>query len=127
MRCAHASKSKGARAAIAAASSASNETTLLTRGEGTGASGSCQRACREARECATHLRMASKEELYDRAIDLFAEGKLEEAVATYRAAIAIDASYADAWHGLAMAHSELKQHDEAIEAGPPPPGPRARA
>ena len=61
--------------------------------------------------------MASKEELYDRAIDLFADGKLDEAVETYRAAIALDAGYADAWHGLAMAYSELKQHDKAIDAG----------
>ena len=61
--------------------------------------------------------MASKEELYDRAIDLFADGKPEEAVETYRGAIALDADYADAWHGLAMAYSELKQHDQAIEAG----------
>ena len=61
--------------------------------------------------------MASKEELYDRAIDLFADGKLEEAVETYRAAITLDPGYSDAWHGLAMAYSELKQHDQAIEAG----------
>jgi len=61
--------------------------------------------------------MPSKEELYDRAIDLFAEGKLVEAVESYRAAIALDPSYSDAWHGLAMAYSELKQHEQAIEAG----------
>ena len=61
--------------------------------------------------------MASKEELYDRAIDLFADGKLEEAIGIYRAAIAVDPNYSDAWHGLAMAYSELKQHDQAIEAG----------
>jgi len=61
--------------------------------------------------------MASKEELYDRAIDLFADGKLDEAIETYHAAIALDADYADAWHGLAMAYSELKQHDKAIDAG----------
>src|SRR2546429_3552417 len=61
--------------------------------------------------------MASKEELYDRAIDLFADGKLDEAVETYRAAIALDPAYSDAWHGLAMAYSELKQHDKAVEAG----------
>src|SRR5207247_8640451 len=61
--------------------------------------------------------MASKEELYDRAIDLFADGKLEEAIGVYRAAIALDPTYSDAWHGLAMAYSELKQHDQAIEAG----------
>jgi len=61
--------------------------------------------------------MASKEELYDRAIDLFADGKLDEAVETYRAAIAVDPAYSDAWHGLAMAYSELKLHDKAVEAG----------
>src|SRR3989442_12164140 len=117
MRRAHASKSKGARAAIAAASSASNETALLTRGEGTGASGSCQRACREARECATHRRMASKEELYDRAIDLFAAGKLEEAIDIYRAPTALGSSYSAAWPGRAMAYSQLTHHDQASEPG----------
>ena len=35
----------------------------------------------------------------------------------YREALVIDPSFADAWHGLAMALSELGRHDEAIEAG----------
>jgi tetratricopeptide (TPR) repeat protein len=61
--------------------------------------------------------MSSKDELYDRAIDLFGDGKSEEAIAVYREALAIDPSFADAWHGLAMALSELGRHDEAIEAG----------
>jgi len=61
--------------------------------------------------------MSSKDELYDRAIDLFGDGKSEEAIAVYREAIAIDPDFADAWHGLAMALSELGRHDEAIEAG----------
>jgi tetratricopeptide (TPR) repeat protein len=61
--------------------------------------------------------MATKDELYDQAIDLFGDGKLEEAVATYQAALAIDPGFVDAWHGLAMAYSELQQHDKAIEAG----------
>src|SRR5688572_6853209 len=61
--------------------------------------------------------MSSKDELYDRAIDLFGEGKSEEAIAVYREAIALDAEFTDAWHGLAMALSELERHDEAIEAG----------
>ena len=61
--------------------------------------------------------MPTKEELYDQAIDLFADGNLEKAVETYCAAIALDPEYVDAWHGLAMAHNELQQYDKAIEAG----------
>jgi len=61
--------------------------------------------------------MSSKEDLYDGAIDLFGEGKLEEAVAKYKEAIALDPGFADAWHGLAMAYNELGQHQGAIEAG----------
>lgn len=61
--------------------------------------------------------MPTKEELYDQAIDFFAEAKLEAAVEAYHAALAIDPAYADAWHGLAMAYNELKQYEQAIEAG----------
>ena len=61
--------------------------------------------------------MPGKEDLYDEAVDLFGEGKLEEAVAKYREALALDPSYVDGWHGLAMAFNELGRHQEAIEAG----------
>jgi tetratricopeptide (TPR) repeat protein len=61
--------------------------------------------------------MPTKEELYDQAIDFFADGALDQAVAAYQAAIAIDPDYVDAWHGLAMAYNDLKQYDQAIEAG----------
>jgi tetratricopeptide (TPR) repeat protein len=61
--------------------------------------------------------MPSKEELYDEAVDLFGDGKLDDAIARYRDAIALDAGYVDAWHGLAMAYNELGRHDDAIEAG----------
>jgi len=61
--------------------------------------------------------MPTKEELYDEAIDLFGDGKLEEAIGKYREAIALDPAYVDAWHGLAMAYNELGQHADAIEAG----------
>lgn len=61
--------------------------------------------------------MSSKDELYDRATDLFSDGRTEEAIAVYREALALDSGFADAWHGLGMALSELGRHDEAIEAG----------
>ena len=61
--------------------------------------------------------MADKEALYDAAIDLIAEGKTDEAIAKYREAIAVDETYADAWHGLSMALAEKQMYDEAIEAG----------
>lgn len=60
--------------------------------------------------------MPSKEDLYDQAIDLVAEGKPEEAVALYREAIALDPDYVDAWHGLALALAETQRFEEAIEA-----------
>ena len=61
--------------------------------------------------------MPSKEELYDEGVDLFADGKLEDAIARYEQAIALDAAYVDAWHGLGMAYNDLQQHENAIEAG----------
>jgi tetratricopeptide (TPR) repeat protein len=61
--------------------------------------------------------MPSKEDLYDDAVDLFGDGKLEEAVAKYKEAIALDPAFADAWHGLAMAYNDMGNHQEAIEAG----------
>ena len=61
--------------------------------------------------------MPTKEELYDEAIDLFGDGKLDEAIGKYREAIALDGGYVDAWHGLAMAYNELGRHADAIEAG----------
>jgi len=61
--------------------------------------------------------MPTKEDLYDEAVDLFGDGKLDEAIAKYREAIGIDPSYVDAWHGLAMAYNDAGRHDDAIEAG----------
>lgn len=61
--------------------------------------------------------MASKEDLYDQAIDAFADGKLDEAVALYRQAIEVAPGYADAWQGLAIVCNDLHRYPEAIEAG----------
>src|SRR5262249_37738619 len=43
--------------------------------------------------------------------------KIDEAIAKYREAIAMDPAYVDAWHGLAMAYNDAGRHEEAIEAG----------
>ena len=61
--------------------------------------------------------MPTKDELYDRAIDLFGDGQLEEAIATYKEALALDPAFVDAWHGIAMAYNELGRHEDAIAAG----------
>ena len=61
--------------------------------------------------------MADKYDLFDQAVDLVADGKMDEAIARYRDAIAVDADFADAWQGLALALNDLQRHPEAIEAG----------
>ena len=61
--------------------------------------------------------MADKYDLFDQAVDLVADGKLEEAAAKYREALAEDADFADAWQGLALAYNDLALHEQAIEAG----------
>lgn len=50
-----------------------------------------------------------------RALDLFAEGKRDQAVNEYRAAIEADPRFTDALHGLARALQDLERYDEAIE------------
>ena len=61
--------------------------------------------------------MADKWDLFDRAVDLVAEEKLDDAVKTYQEAIALDGDFADAWQGLALALNDLGRHQDAIEAG----------
>src|SRR5690349_5198202 len=48
------------------------------------------------------------------ALDLFAEGKQNEAIQEYRAAIDADPTYTDALHGLARIYQDLDRYDEAI-------------
>jgi tetratricopeptide (TPR) repeat protein len=61
--------------------------------------------------------MPDKYELYDEAVDLVAEGRLDDAVARYREAITLDPDFADGWQGLALALNDLGRHTDAIEAG----------
>jgi tetratricopeptide (TPR) repeat protein len=54
------------------------------------------------------------EDRYYAALDLMADGKLEEAVAAYQESIAIDPTFTEAMHGLARALQDLQRYDEAI-------------
>jgi len=60
--------------------------------------------------------MASKEELFDTAVDHVADGNLDAAVDAYRSALEIDPDYADVWEGLSMALADLGRFEEAIAA-----------
>jgi tetratricopeptide (TPR) repeat protein len=60
--------------------------------------------------------MPSAEEHYDRGVDLFAEGRYDDAITAYGEALAVDPGFVDALHGLAMAHAEKGELDAAIAA-----------
>src|ERR1700723_2884334 len=47
-------------------------------------------------------------------IDFFGEGKLDEAIAQYERAIALDPKFADALHGLAQAYYAKEDFDRTI-------------
>ena len=55
------------------------------------------------------------EDYYYAALDLFAEGKHEEAVRQYQNSIDADPGFTEAMHGLSRAYQELNRLDEAIE------------
>ncbi|PYQ42950.1 MAG: hypothetical protein DMG99_07725 [Acidobacteria bacterium] len=55
------------------------------------------------------------EDHYYAALDLMAEGQLEQAVARYREALLSDPTFTEAMHGLARALQDLQRYDEAIE------------
>jgi tetratricopeptide (TPR) repeat protein len=55
------------------------------------------------------------EEHYYAALDLMADGKLEEAVVAYRESLVVDPAFTEAMHGLARALQDLQRYDEAIE------------
>jgi tetratricopeptide (TPR) repeat protein len=55
------------------------------------------------------------EDHYYSGLDLFAQGKYEQAAAEYRKAVAADATFTDALHALSKALQELNDLDGAIE------------
>jgi tetratricopeptide (TPR) repeat protein len=58
--------------------------------------------------------MADKEELYDQAVDLYADDKYDEAIEVYRKALEIDPKYTDAMHGIVMCFQAKGDLDGAI-------------
>lgn len=59
--------------------------------------------------------MPDVEELYDQAVDLYADEKYDEAIEVYRKALEIDPRYTDAVHGIAMCYQAKGDIDMAIE------------
>jgi Flp pilus assembly protein TadD len=56
----------------------------------------------------------SAEDHYFTALDAMAEGRQEEALAEYQAAVGVDPTFTEAMHGLARALQNLERYDEAI-------------
>src|SRR6202041_72878 len=59
--------------------------------------------------------MPDKEELYDEAIDAYADDKFDEAIELYKQALEIDPKYVDAIHGMTMCYQAKGDLDAAIE------------
>jgi tetratricopeptide (TPR) repeat protein len=59
----------------------------------------------------------NKEDQYNQGMELFAQDKLDEAVAAYLRALAEDPDYTDALHALAMTYAHQEKLDKAIEVG----------
>jgi len=54
------------------------------------------------------------EDHYYAALDLMADGKLNEAVQAYNESLAADPTFTEAMHGLARALQDLERYDDAI-------------
>lgn len=54
------------------------------------------------------------EDHYYAALDFFAEGKQDEAVAEYRKCLELDPSHSEALHGLARAYQDLSRFEDSI-------------
>jgi tetratricopeptide (TPR) repeat protein len=56
------------------------------------------------------------EDHYYSALDLFADGQQEQALAEYEKSVAADPTFTEALHGMARALQDLGRYDEAIAA-----------
>ena len=54
------------------------------------------------------------EDHYYAAIDLYADGRHEEAVAEYNRSIEADETFTEALHGLARVYQDMERYDDAI-------------
>lgn len=61
--------------------------------------------------------MPDRDQLFDDANGHLAVGELENAVALYRACVALDPEFFDGWHALGMSLLKLGQTKEAIGCG----------
>ena len=59
--------------------------------------------------------MHDVEELYDEAVDLYADDKYDQAIETYKKALEINPKFTDAVHGIAMCYQAKGDLDMAIE------------
>lgn len=59
--------------------------------------------------------MPDAEELYDQAVDAYADEKYDEALELYRKALEADPKFADAVHGMVMCYQAKGDMDSAIE------------
>jgi tetratricopeptide (TPR) repeat protein len=62
----------------------------------------------------SNRRQQAEDHFYN-GLDLYSEGKHEQAIVEYRRAIEADPNYSDALHGLARIYQDLNRFDEAIE------------
>ncbi len=61
--------------------------------------------------------MATQQDHYFRGMELFGEDDLDGAISEFQKALAIDDSYGDALHAIALCHYHLGQLGEAVEYG----------
>ena len=61
-----------------------------------------------------HQDRQQAEDHYYAALDLMAEGQLDQAVDAYRQSLAADPTFTEPMHGLVRAMQDLQRYDEAI-------------
>jgi Flp pilus assembly protein TadD len=60
--------------------------------------------------------MGAKEELYSKGLDLFDEGKNEEAIEQYKKALEEDSNDGEIYLAISIAYQQLEDFDNALEA-----------